>query len=402
MEDLTTNTMVDRKGRILLMKNIWKRVCIIGATAAIAVQCMALSGLAAGAPSYTAKYGTPSIDGKVSSSEYGLAQKLNKDNTGIFFGQVDLDDPSLDIHYPELTYQFAWNEQNLYVGVTIAEVESIETSKFQIDLSPENKVKDEQRGVFFTFSILNLDSGLVSVARDNYQTAGSKVTSMNITKKVTAKATKTSSGAQMEIAIPLAELQVSGQGRDFSKITLKEGKWGVATYFIGNGLGFTTSRGKCHYSEVTDNKDSGGLKEYFNPLTFAAKSSGNITTSSQTTKPTSSKNSVVSSSSKPVTTTSNNTANSDKINSVASGNPGTVLSDAEVSGEDIINTESADVSGQESNVDTEESSISESQTDTDGQPKKNSNLGLIIGLIIGGVVIVGAGVVVFLKVKKII
>ena len=242
MEDLTTNTMVDRKGWILLMKNIWKRVCIIGATAAIAVQCMALSGLAAGAPSYTAKYGTPSIDGKVSSSEYGPAQKLNKDNTGIFFGQVDLDDPSLDIHYPELTYQFAWNEQNLYVGVTIAEVENIETSKFQIDLSPENKVKDEQRGVFFTFSILNLDSGLVSVARDNYQTAGSKVTSMNITKKVTAKATKTSSGAQMEIAIPLAELQVSGQGRDFSKITLKEGKWGVATYFIGNGLGFTTAR----------------------------------------------------------------------------------------------------------------------------------------------------------------
>ena len=143
--------MVNRKGRFLLMKNIWKRVCVIGATVAIAVQCMALSGMAAGAPSYTAKYGTPSIDGKVSSGEYGPAQKLNKDNTGIFFGQVDLDDPSLDIHYPELTYQFAWNEQNLYVGVTIAEVENIETSKFQIDLSPEGKVRDEQKGVFFTF-----------------------------------------------------------------------------------------------------------------------------------------------------------------------------------------------------------------------------------------------------------
>lgn len=77
--------MVNRKGRFLLMKNIWKRVCVIGATVAIAVQCMALSGMAAGAPSYTAKYGTPSIDGKVSSGEYGPAQKLNKDNTGIFF-----------------------------------------------------------------------------------------------------------------------------------------------------------------------------------------------------------------------------------------------------------------------------------------------------------------------------
>ena len=289
-EDLITNTMVNRKGRFLLMKNIWKRVCVIGATVAIAVQCMALSGMAAGAPSYTAKYGTPSIDGKVSSGEYGPAQKLNKDNTGIFFGQVDLDDPSLDIHYPELTYQFAWNEQNLYVGVTIAEVENIETSKFQIDLSPEGKVRDEQKGVFFTFSILNLDSGLVSVARDNYQTA----------------------------------------------------------------------------------------------------------------KPTSSKNSVVSASSKPVTTTSNNAANSDKTNSVVSGDPGTTVSNTVVSEEDVINNESGNTTDQESNVDTEESNISESQTDTGGQPKKNDNFGLMIGLIVGGVVIVGVGVLVFLKVKKII
>ena len=52
--------------------------------------------------------------------------------------------------------------------------------------------------------------------------------------------------------------------------------------------------------------------------------------------------------------------------------------------------------------DTEESNISESQTDTDGQPKKNDNFGLMIGLIVGGVVIVGVGVLVFLKVKKII
>ena len=177
---------------------------------------------AAATPSYSAAYGTPTVDGTVNTAEYGAAQKLDKSTSSIFFAHLDMTDPNVLNNgklFRILPIALRGMKGHLFVGITAKNIEDIGTSKFQIDLSPEKKVKDKQKGVFFTFQVLNLGSGLLSISRDNYQTGGSTKLSLNITNKVDKSVKQVGDTVHLEIAIPLAELQVAGQGRDFSSLT---------------------------------------------------------------------------------------------------------------------------------------------------------------------------------------
>lgn len=221
----------------------------------------------AAGPSYTAKYSTPTLDGVVRSGEYGSAVDFRKSNLSVFYYNFATDDPTTEnANYPNLTYSFAWDESNLYVGITAGNLENISDTQFQIDLSPNKKIKDGQAGIFYTFRVISV-GGVVSVARSNYNQG-------NISKKCATASREVSSGVyNLEVAIPLTELQVSGPNGDFSSLELKSGTWGVGCYMVGNGAGYTNTLGAGNneslgYDAATGDGD---LIQYYNTLTLAEK-----------------------------------------------------------------------------------------------------------------------------------
>ena len=226
----------------------------------------------AAGPSYTAAYGTPTIDGVVNSSEYGPAVPFNSSNLSLFYYNLAESDPTTaNANFPDLTYSFAWDEGHLYVGITARNVD-ITDAKFQIDLSPNKKIKDGKAGIFYTFKCIVVgEDGLMGISRDNFQSA-------SIAKSCKSASREVAGGVyNLEIAIPLSELQVTGSGGNFTSLALKSGEWGIGCYMVGNGGGYTSTLGAGNNDGVGYNWDTGegSLVQYYNTLTLAAKPSSN-------------------------------------------------------------------------------------------------------------------------------
>lgn len=226
----------------------------------------------AAGPSYTAAYGTPTIDGVVNSSEYGPAVPFNSSNLSLFYYNLaDQDPTTANANFPDLTYSFAWDEGHLYVGITARNVD-ITDAKFQIDLSPNKKIKDGKAGIFYTFKCIVVgEDGLMGISRQNFQEA-------SIAKNCKSASREVAGGVyNLEIAIPLSEIQVTGSGGNFTSLALKSGEWGIGCYMVGNDGGYTSTLGAGNNDGVGYNWETGegSLVQYYNTLTLAAKPSSN-------------------------------------------------------------------------------------------------------------------------------
>ncbi len=357
---------------------------------------------AAAVPSYTAIYNAPTIDGVVNSDEYGTAAPLNKSNASLFYyNSWDIDPTGNACNPPELTYAFAWKEDALYVGITAKNIEDISDGKFQIDLSPEKKIKDSKAGVFYTFKAVALGTdGIVSVARDNFQTAGNTgKTSMNINSKCEAVATEVSSGVyNIEVKIPLAELQVSGKGGNFNNIKLKEGTWGVGCYFIGNGGGFSNT---VYPIEHTD-----GLIQYYNDLKLVKKDTSAPSSSEPQESATSSKQQEATSSKQNAPTGNSSTISTNK----PADNTSSVGTAPDTSSAIADNTAS-DNTASDTNSTVSDDTVSDTETNADGDsttdnattdnttPAKDNTVLIVVIIAAAVIVLAAAGAAIFI-VKK--
>ena len=368
---------------------------LIAAAAAVLTVAAAALPASAAQLSYTAAYGTPKIDGVIEAGEYGAPQKLNKSTASPFFAKLDSSVEGWEdaIDFPDITYRFAWDEGHFYVAIEGDKIDNITNAKYQIDLSPENKIRDKQKGLFFTFQLLNAETGFLSVARDNYQTGGSTKVSVNITNKVKGAYRQKGSVSVFEFAIPLSELQVAGNGRDFTKLTLKAGKWGIATYYVGNSVGLTTSQGAGNWGLVTKNLEAGNLVEYFNDLTFAPKGSTPTNTTGGTQGKTTEKETAK--------TTAGVTSGDAKTTGTKQGDtvPGTTAAGAV---EPSSAPEATDASQPDATAGGDADATDPTKADevaptgtqpTDTQPKDGPNVGLIA--VIAVVVLAAAGAAVF-------
>lgn len=253
------------------MKRIFDSKIVLAMAVVLMVAFLPMNVRAAG-PSYTAAYGTPTIDGVVNSSEYGPAVPFNSSNLSLFYYNLAESDPTTaNANFPDLTYSFAWDEGHLYVGITARNVD-ITDAKFQIDLSPNKKIKDGKAGIFYTFKCIVVgEDGLMGISRQNFQEA-------SIAKSCKSASREVAGGVyNLEIAIPLSELQVTGSGGNFTSLALKSGEWGIGCYMVGNDGGYTSTLGAGNNDGVGYNWDTGegSLVQYYNTLTLAAKPSSN-------------------------------------------------------------------------------------------------------------------------------
>lgn len=253
------------------MKRIFDSKIVLAMAVVVMVAFLPMNVRAAG-PSYTAAYGTPTIDGVVNSSEYGPAVPFNSSNLSLFYYNLAESDPTTaNANFPDLTYSFAWDEGHLYVGITARNVD-ITDAKFQIDLSPNKKIKDGKAGIFYTFKCIVVgEDGLMGISRQNFQEA-------SIAKSCKSASREVAGGVyNLEIAIPLSELQVTGSGGNFTSLALKSGEWGIGCYMVGNDGGYTSTLGAGNNDGVGYNWDTGegSLVQYYNTLTLAAKPSSN-------------------------------------------------------------------------------------------------------------------------------
>lgn len=367
----------------------------------------------AAVPAYTAAYGTPTVDGVVHAAEYGAAVPFNKSNLSLFYYNSANEDPTgANANYPDITYAFAWNEKGLYVGITsLASKTDIGDGKFQFDLSPEKKIKDGKRGIFFTLKVL---SSTVSIARDNFQTGGSKKVSENITRRdgVQGAAQQVGDRWNIEVFIPISELQVtasiSGASGSFSKLEMKAGTWGVGCYYIGNGGGYTSTQGSGANS-FDSQSGEGELIEYYNNLVLApagstptpggdTSGSGSNTSGSGNTSGGSSNTGSGSNSSGGNTSGSGSNAGSGS-NTSGSGNPsgGSTVTSEESSDADLSSDLPEESRPSDVTRDPVVPTESGDDTDTDTPVKKKSSA-LLVLLIAAAVVLAAAvaGIVIYL------
>lgn len=384
----------------------------VGILTAAAVTLLAGVSASAAMPSYTAAYGTPTVDGVVNGSEYGPAVPFNKSNLSLYYYNYANEDPTgANANFPDCTYSFAWNENGLYVGIVAKNIDNITDAKFQIDLSPEKKIKDGKKGIFYTFKVIELgENGMVSVARDNYQTGGSTKLSMNITNKDGVKAVAKESGSgvyHLEAVIPLAELRVTGTGGNFTALNLKAGTWGLGCYMVGNDAAYTSTQG------ATEPRYQEGLVEYYNTFTLQAKQNSGSTggTGSDTGKvsSTGSSQSAVQTGSRPgSSTTSSAGGNAQQPGSTESGADASAVTSAQAGETESAGTEgtgSQNTAGGEG--DREESSLSAGGEQTDNSAGSGSeaagenNAWLVWLIVLGGIVVLcGAGSIVYIILRK--
>ncbi len=382
----------------------------VGILTAAAVTLLAGVSAAAAVPSYTAAYGTPTVDGVVNSSEYGPAVPFNKSNLSLFYYLSATEDSTgANANFPDCTYSFAWNENGLYVGIVAKNIENIIDARFQIDLNPEKKIKDGKKGIFYTFKVIELgENGMVSVVRDNYQTGGS--TRPNITNKDGVKAVAKESGSgvyHLEAVIPLAELRVTGTGGNFTALNLKAGTWGLGCYMVGNGGGYTSTQG------ATEPRYQEGLVEYYNTFTLQAKqnsgSAGGTGSDTGKVSSTGSSQSAAQTGSRPgSSTTSSAGGNAQQPGSTESGADASAVTSAQAGETESAGTEgtgSQNTAGGEG--DREESSLSAGGEQTDNSAGSGSeaagenNAWLVWLIVLGGIVVLcGAGSVVYIVLKK--
>lgn len=365
----------------------------------------------AAGPSYTAAYGTPTIDGVVNSGEYGPAVPFNRSNLSLFYYNLADKDPTTEnANFPDATYAFAWDEGHLYVGITASNIENITDAQFQIDLSPNKKIKDGKAGIFYTFKCIVVgEDGLMGISRANFS-AGS------IAKSCKSASREVSSGVyNLEIAIPLSELQVTGNGGNFTSLELKSGEWGIGCYMVGNGGGYTSTLGAGNNDGVGYNWENGegSLVQYYNTLTLASKPS--VETPGGDTNPGSSQN--PNNPSNPGSTTPSGTTAGGQ-ETPGNGDPDTTTpgGDTTAPGDTNSDDPTGTNNGTDSNGDktTTPGGEDKKNPDKDGQTGGDKNdknktdikksdpnkTILVVCAVLAGVMMLGAGVAAFFILKK--
>jgi len=365
-----------------------KRIIAVLATVALLFTCCITASAAA--PTYTALKNTPTLDGVVKSGEYGAAVPFDKSNVSLFYYlSWDKDPTGANSNPPKATYQFAWDKDALYVGITATNVEKINDGKWQIDLSPNKKIKDGKAGIFYTITITQLGvDGIVGIARDNFQTAGNEgKTSMNINRfgasgvatEVSTGATATDNVYNIEVKIPLKEIQVKGSGGDFTKVSFKDyAEWGVGCYFIGNGGGFTSNQGAGN--------DGDGLVQIYNDLTLLDKDGKAGDKNANTDSATSSVSSDKNTSSADKNDTSDKSNSSDKTESVEDGS-----SDASENNDSAVSSDGETVSNE--NDSSDNSSDTEKTDGTNASSDSNGTDPALIVAIVGAAFVIGIALV---------
>ncbi len=388
------------------MKRILDSKIVLAMVVVVMVAFLPMNVRAAG-PTYTAAYGTPTIDGVVNSSEYGPAVPFNSSNLSLFYYNLaDQDPTTANANFPDLTYSFAWDEGHLYVGITARNVD-ITDARFQIDLSPNKKIKDNKPGIFYTFKCIGVgEDGLMGISRDNFQ-GGS------IAKNCKSASREVAGGVyNLEIAIPLSELQVTAKENEkgkgnFTALELKSGEWGIGCYMVGNDGGYTNTLGAgCNEEVGYDKTTGGGLIEYYNTLTLAAKPSSNPSGGNTNTGGGQNNNNPSTPGSD--TTHGGNTTGDKNTNTPGSeaDQPGSTdidnpagTTDGTVTDGDKTTTPAGD-DKKDPDKDTQKD---ESKTDKDKtETKKNdpSKTILVVCAVIAGVMVLGAGVAAFFIMRK--
>lgn len=397
------------------MKKISDRKILFAIAVVIMVAFGSLPSLqvSASGPSYTAAYGTPAIDGVVNSGEYGPAVPFNRSNLSLFYYNLADKDPTTEnANFPDVTYAFAWDEGHLYVGITATNIANINDAQFQIDLSPNKKIKDGKPGIFYTFKCITVGE-LMGISRANFQ-GGS------IAKNCQSASREVSGGVyNLEIAIPLSELQVkageneSGSG-NFTSLQLKSGEWGIGCYMVGNDGGYTNTLGAGNNDGVGYNWESGegSLVQYYNTLTLAAKPAAENPGGSQDSPGSSNPGDTT-----PAGTTPGGSEGSASDNKTTPGgetdpNEATgpdkegETSNGGVSDGDQTVTPSGGENGQPGNTDpdnsagTKDNAVGTKDAQTGERKTGISKPILIICAVLAGVMVVGAGVAAFFILKK--
>lgn len=359
-----------------------KRIIAVLATVALLFTCCITASAAA--PTYTALKNTPTLDGVVKSGEYGAAVPFNKSNVSLFYyNNWDEDPTGENCNPPDATFQFAWDKDAFYVGIAAKNVQNTKDGKWQIDLSPNKKIKDGKAGIFYTITITQLGvDGIVGIARDNFQTVGNEgKTSMNINRfGAEGIATEVSAGViNIEVKIPISELQVKGSGGDFTKVSFKDyAEWGVGCYFIGNGGGFTSSQGAGN--------DGDGLVQIYNDLTLLDKDGKAGDKNANTDSATSSVSSDKNTSSADKNDTSDKSDSSDKTESVEDGS-----SDVSENNDSAVSSDGETVSNE--NDSSDNSSDTEKSDGTNASSDSNGIDPALIVAIVGAAFVIGIALV---------
>lgn len=363
----------------------------------VSIVCGSMQVQAAG-PSYTAKYNTPSIDGVVNSNEYGAKVPFNSSNLSLFYYNRSNEDPTTgNANFPDVTYSFAWDEGYLYIGITAQNITNISDTQFQIDLSPNKKIKDGKAGIFYTFKCITVGTdGLMGISRANFQAA-------SIARNCKSASREVSSGVyNLEIAIPLSELQVTGNGGNFTDLKLKSGEWGIGCYLVGNDGGYTNTLGAGNNDAIGYNWETGvgSLVQYYNTFTLATKPS--------TTTPDEGTNGNVAQNPNNSTKPDNSTTQKDNQTNNETNNPtgevkgpineqpgvGTNGS-TEVNGENSVNN-NADTEKNDNTVD----SNKEKTNKTEKKSSDNNQQILLVTCVIAGVMVLLACIAAFFILRK--
>lgn len=385
------------------MKRIFDSKIVLAMAVVLMVAFLPMNVRAAG-PSYTAAYGTPTIDGVVNSSEYGPAVPFNSSNLSLFYYNLaDQDPTTANANFPDLTYSFAWDEGHLYVGITARNVD-ITDAKFQIDLSPNKKIKDGKAGIFYTFKCIVVgEDGLMGISRQNFQEA-------SIAKNCKSASREVAGGVyNLEIAIPLSELQVTGSGGNFTSLALKSGEWGIGCYMVGNDGGYTSTLGAGNNDGVGYNWETGegSLVQYYNTLTLAAKPSSNPSGGNTNTGGEGQNNNNPSTPGGDTTHGGNTTGDkntntpgseADQPGSTDTDNPAGTTDGTVTDGDKTTTPTGDDKKNPDKDTQKDEDKTDKDKTETKKNDKNKTFF--IICAVIAGVMILGAGVAAFFITRK--
>lgn len=385
------------------MKRIFDSKIVLAMAVVLMVAFLPMNVRAAG-PSYTAAYGTPTIDGVVNSSEYGPAVPFNSSNLSLFYYNLaDQDPTTANANFPDLTYSFAWDEGHLYVGITARNVD-ITDAKFQIDLSPNKKIKDGKAGIFYTFKCIVVgEDGLMGISRQNFQEA-------SIAKNCKSASREVAGGVyNLEIAIPLSELQVTGSGGNFTSLALKSGEWGIGCYMVGNDGGYTSTLGAGNNDGVGYNWETGegSLVQYYNTLTLAAKPSSNPSGGNTNTGGEGQNNNNPSTPGGDTTHGGNTTGDkntntpgseADQPGSTNTDNPAGTTDGTVTDGDKTTTPTGDDKKNPDKDTQKDEDKTDKDKTETKKNDKNKTFF--IICAVIAGVMILGAGVAAFFITRK--
>lgn len=212
-----------------------KRLMAFLVVAVLAVSMAGLSVFAADAPAMTAKAGAATIDGKISSGEYGDAVVLDGSNT------ISWKEGTLDF---AVNFYFAWSESAFDIAIS-APAEKIKTGdQFQMNFNPGGLIIDADSGLFLTI-ILGEDS--VTIKQHNWSTAlvgTADAAGVDITDKIKSKVGNDGSNTVVELSLPVDFFKIiksaNNTKADGSAFKLEAGELIGNPFVVIGEQGYTT------------------------------------------------------------------------------------------------------------------------------------------------------------------